>query len=119
MNMRSVDTFGGHYAIVLETRKKPDLSHLLLDDVSEDVPVLFLEDSEGNLCSFMAVTKVHKINRHKRKKQIITAYHNAGWMSPGLVMVINCVVNDCRVCQKFEWLIAQPRVILTKSASFN
>ena len=40
-------------------------------------------------------------------------------MSPGLVNVINCVVNDCKVCQKFSKSIARPRVTLPKAASFN
>ena len=40
-------------------------------------------------------------------------------MSPELVTVINRVVNDCKVCQKFEKSIARPRVTLPKSTSFN
>ena len=50
---------------------------------------------------------------------MIAAYRNAGWMSPELVLVIDHVVNDCRVCQKFQKSIAQPRVTLPKSTSFN
>ena len=84
-----------------------------------DVPVLFLEDAEGDICSFRAVRKVHKINRHKWKEQINAAYQNAGWMSPELVTIIDRMVNDCRVCQKFEWSIARPRVTLPKSTTFN
>ena len=101
-----VDTNGGHYTIVLETRRNPDSSIMLLEDESQDVPVLFLENREGDLCSYKAVRKVHKINQHKRKEQMIAAYRNASWMSPKLVTVINRVVNNCRVCQKFEKSIA-------------
>ena len=50
---------------------------------------------------------------------MIAAYRNAGWMSPELVSVIDRVVNDCRVCQKFQKSIARPRVTLPKSTSFN
>ena len=31
------------------------------------VDVLFLEDQEGELTSFKAIRKVHKINNHKKK----------------------------------------------------
>ena len=106
MKIRMVDTSGGHYAIILEMRMKPDSSLLLVDDATEDVPILFLKDAEGYLCSFRAIRMVYKINRHKRKEQMITAYCNVGWMSPELVMVKNCVVNNCRVCPKFEKSIA-------------
>ena len=44
-----IDSSGANYTIILETRKKPDSSLLLLDDVSEGVLVLFLEDAEGDL----------------------------------------------------------------------
>ena len=119
MKIKMIDTRGGHYAIVLEMRKKQDSSVLLLKDAREDVPVLFLKDAEGDLCSIRAVRKVHKINRHKRKEQMITAYCNAGWRNPGLVTIINCMVNDCRVCQKFKRSIARPRLTLPKSTLFN
>ena len=89
MKIRMVDTNGGHYPIILETKMKPDSSLLLVDDVTEDVPFLFLKDAEGDLCLFRAVRKVHEINRHKRKDQMIAAYRNAGWMSPELVTVIS------------------------------
>ena len=45
MKIKMIDTSGGHYAVVLETRKKQDSSVLLLEDAREDVPVLFLEDA--------------------------------------------------------------------------
>lgn len=80
---------------MLEMKLKPDLSLLFVEDVPEDVPVLFLEDARGELCSFQDLRKVHKINRHKSKEQLIAAYNNTGWMSPDLVTVINRVVNDC------------------------
>ena len=100
-------------------QRNPESSILLLEDENQDVPVLFLKDREGDLCSYKAVRKVHKINQHKRKEQMIAAYRNAGWMSPVLVTVINRVVNDCWVCQKFEKSIVWPTVTLPKSISFN
>ena len=59
------------------------------------------------------------MNRHKRKEQLIFAYWNTGWMSLGLVDTINRVVNDCRVCQKFDKCVVRPRVTLLKATSFN
>ena len=56
---------------------------------------------------------------HHKKEQLTAAYMNAGWMSQDLVNVINRVVNDCKVCQKFERSVARPRVTLPKSKSFN
>ena len=78
-----------------------------------------MDDAEEDLCSFKAVKKVHEINRHKKKEQLITAYRNAGWMSPDLVGTITQVVNGCKVCQKFEKSVSRPRVTLPKSTSFN
>ena len=46
----------------------------------------------------------------------MAAYRNAGWMSPELSNVIDCVVNDCKVCQKFQRSVARPR---PKASSFN
>ena len=89
---------------------------LLVEDGSG---VLFLEDEKNNLCSFKAVRKVHKVNRHKRKEQLMLAYRNAGWMSPEHVNTINRVVNDCRVCHKFERSVARPRASLPKTTTFN
>ena len=60
MVFKMINTTGGHYAIILETKKKQDSN------------VLFLEDAEGDL--FKAVGKVHKINGHKRKEQLNAAY---------------------------------------------
>ena len=110
------DTTGGHYGIVLETRKKKN-SNLFL--VEEDSGILFMEDKEGDLCSFRAVRKVHEVNRHKGKEQLMAAYRNAGWMSPELANIIDHVVNDCKVCQKFQRSVARPRVTLPKASSFN
>ena len=45
--------------------------------------------------------KVHEINRHKGKEQLMQAYRNAGWLSPEMIN------------------IARPRVTLPKSTSFN
>ena len=108
MKIDMVDTSGGHYGIILETKVKPSSSLLFVEDAPEDVPVLFLEDERGDLCSFKAVRKVHEINCHKSKEQLIAAYNNAGWMSPDLVTIIKRVVNDCRLCQKFQKSIAWP-----------
>ena len=110
------DTVGGHYRIVLETKKKIDANMFL---VEEDSGILFMEDKEGDLCSFRAVRKVHEVNRHKGKEQLMTAYRNAGWMSPELANIIDRVVNDCKVCQKFQKSVARPRVTLLKASSFN
>ena len=52
IKIRMVDTSGGHYGIILETKIRPDSSLLFVEDVPEDVPVLFLEDARGDLCSF-------------------------------------------------------------------
>ena len=78
-----------------------------------------MEDEKGDLCSFKSVREVHKVNCHKRKEQLMAAYRNACWMSPKLAKIIDHVVNDCRVCQKFQRSVARPRVTLPKATSFN
>ena len=78
-----VETAGGHYSIVLETKGKDSLE------------VLYLEDEEEKSVSYKAVKKVHEINNHNRKEQIIATYRNAGWLNPDLVNTINRVDNDC------------------------
>ena len=40
-------------------------------------------------------------------------------MSPDVVNMIDCVVNDCRVCQRFKKSVARPKVTLPKTRSFN
>ena len=40
-------------------------------------------------------------------------------MSPELRNIINQVVNNCKVCQKFSKLVARPQVTLPKSQAFN
>ena len=110
------ETTGGHYRIVLETRKKKNTNLFL---VEEDSGILFMEDKEGDLCSFRAVRKVHEVNRHKGKEQLLAAYSNAGLMSPGLANIIDCVANDCKVCQKFQRSVVRSRVMLPKTSSFN
>ena len=62
MRIRMVDTSGGHYGIILEMKTRPVLNLLFVEDAPEDVPILFLEDVQGDLCSFRAVRKVHKID---------------------------------------------------------
>ena len=49
----------------------------------------------------------------------MATYRNAGWMSPELTSIVDRVVNDCKVCQKFQKSVARPRVTLPKSTSFN
>merc|ERR1711895_183737 len=98
------------------TRKQKEANMFL---VEEDSGILFMEDKEGYLCSFRAVRKVHEVNRHKGKEQLLSLYRNAGWMSPGLANIIDCIVNDCKVCQKFQKSVARPRVTLPKASSFN
>ena len=79
------DTIGGHCGIVLETRKKKDKGLFL---VEEDLGILFMEHKEGDLCSFRAVKKVHEVNRHKGKEQLLLACRNAGRMSPEVAYTI-------------------------------
>ena len=90
-----VDITGGHYGIVLDTRKKVNSSPFFVED---DSGILFVEDEEGDLCSFKSVRKVHEVNCHKGKEQLMAVYRNAGWMSPELTNVIDRVVNDCKGC---------------------
>ena len=52
MKLKMIDTSGGHYGIVLETKMRKDSDLLFVENVPEDVPVLFLEDARGELCSF-------------------------------------------------------------------
>ena len=110
------DTVGGHYGIVLETRRNENKESSL---VEEDLRILFMQDKEHGLCSFRAVKKVHEVNRHKGKEQLLQVYRNAGWMSPEMANIIERVVNDCKVCQKFQKSVARPRVTLPKASSFN
>ena len=73
-----VDTTGGHYGIVLETRKRVNLSLFFTED---DSGILFVEEEEGDLCSFRSVRKVHEVNRHKGKEQLIHTYTNPSLIS--------------------------------------
>ena len=63
--VKMIDTTGGHYGIVLETRKKANSSLFFVED---DLGILFVEDEKGDLCSFRSVRKVHEVNRHKGKE---------------------------------------------------
>ena len=114
-NLKMIDTEGGHYGIVLESRKEKKGTTMDENDLS----VLFMEDKKGELCSFKSVKKVHEVNRHKGKEQLIQAYRTAGWISPEMTSLIDRVVNDCRVCQKFKQSIARPRVTLPKLQKKN
>ena len=51
------DTAGGHYGIVLETRKNKE-GDLPLEE--EDLGILFIEDKKGDLYSFKAVKRSMK-----------------------------------------------------------
>ena len=101
--VRIVDTSGGHFGVILETRKRTNSSILFAED---DPGILFIEDEKKDLCSFKSVRKVHKVNRHKGKEQLMAAYRNARWMSPEMANVVNRVINNCKVCQKFQHLVA-------------
>ena len=68
---------GSYYRIILETKGK------------KIVNVLFLENQKGESTSFKAIRKVHEVNNHKKKEQLISAYCNAGWMSFGVVNTMN------------------------------
>ena len=74
---------GSHYGIILKTKGK------------KMVDVLFLDDQQGQLTSFKAISKVHKINNHKKMEQLICAYKKAGWISLKVINIINCMVNNC------------------------
>ena len=104
---RVIDTIGNHFGIVLETNRGQNSS------------VFFMEDQEDLLTTFDAVKKVHEVNNHKKKEQLLAAYCNAGWMSTDLVDTVNRVVNDCRVCQKFEKSVTKLKITLPKSTGFN
>ena len=111
-----IDTQGGHYGIILETKKQKEAGVLFLEDAES---ILFLEDAEKDLCSYKAVRRVHEIDLHKRKDQLIAAYQNTGWMSPDMMDIINRVVNDCKFCKKFQKSVARPRGTLPIAMSFN
>ena len=66
--IKIVDTSGGHYGVILETRKKTSYSILFAEDNSG---VLFVEAEKKDLCSFKSVRKVHEVNRHKGKEQLM------------------------------------------------
>ena len=78
-----VETANGFYSIVLATKGKDSLD------------VLYLKDEQKKSASYKAVKKVHEINNHNRKEQIIATYRNAGWLNSDLVNTINRVDNDC------------------------
>lgn len=98
--LKMVDTAGDHYDIILETKKKKKNDEVM--HVEDNTGILFVEDAKDELCSFKAIKKVHEINHHKVKDQLISAYRNAGWMSPDVVNMIDRVINDGQVYQKFQ-----------------
>ena len=88
--VKIVDTSGGHYGVILETRKRTSSSILFTED---DSGVLLVEAEKKDLCFFKSVRKVHEVNRHKGKEQLMATYRNAGWMSPEMVNVIIRVID--------------------------
>ena len=87
------DTRESYYGIVLETQRRKDMddpqesisSHQLkvLKVLTSwslgrghqgDADFLFMDDKKWDLCSYKAVRKVHKVNKHKRKEQLVSAY---------------------------------------------
>ena len=50
---------------------------------------------------------------------MIYAYNNVGLMSPRVVNIKTRVVNDCKICQKFQKSVSWPKVTLPKSTDFN
>ena len=107
--IKIIDTTRGHYGIILEIRKRQSTNMFLVED---DSGILFVQDETEDLYSLISVSKVHEVNRHKSKEQLMAAYRNDG---PELVEVISRVVKDCEVCQKFQKSVARPRVTLPKS----
>ena len=101
--LKMENTADGLYEIILETRNEKE--GMPLD--GNDLGILFMENKKGKLCSFKAVKKVHEVNRNKGKEQLMQAYKNAGWISPEMMNIIQRVVNDCKVCQKFQKSIAR------------
>ena len=53
--IRMVDTTGGPYGIILETRKRGNSNLFFIED---DSGILFMEYKKGDLCSFTSVRKV-------------------------------------------------------------
>ena len=50
----------------------------------ESKNIFFMEDQEEQLTTYKALNKVYEVNNHKKQKQPLTAYRNAGWMSSDL-----------------------------------
>ena len=103
-DFKMIDIAGNHYGIVLETKNGDESNILLVDKGGE----------EEKLISYKEIKKVHEVNNHKKKEQMINAYSNAGLMSPKTVNTINRVVNDCKICQKFQKSVVRPKVSLPK-----
>ena len=81
--------------------------------------MFFFEDQEKNLTIYEDVKKVHKVNNHKKQHQLMISNKYGGWLTPDISKLINRVVKDCRICQKFKKLIIKPKVTLLKYTSFN
>ena len=59
------------FSIAPLNKKKRIYEVLLVDNTC----ILFVEDAKDELCSFKAMKKVHEINCHNGKDQLISAYH--------------------------------------------
>ena len=79
MLIKMIYTTEGHCGIILKTRRKSSTSLFFVED---DSGILFVQDENRDLCSFMSVRKVHEVNHHKGNEKFMVAYRNAGWMSP-------------------------------------
>ena len=49
-----IDTQGGHYGIVLETKRRQNVFYIE-DALGDELGIFFLEDAKEELCSFKAV----------------------------------------------------------------
>ena len=49
---------------------------------------------KGDIFSYKTLRKVHKVNNHQKKEQLVSAYRNADWMSHGVSQSIDCVAMD-------------------------
>ena len=102
--------------MILKTKKKSSSNILFVED---EAGILFVEDKNNDISSFKSVRTVHEVNRHKRINQLMAAYCQAEWMSPEVANIINRVINDCKVSQKFQCSVARPRVLLPQAITFN
>ena len=104
-----VETSGNHNLLVLETRKEEVNSILLIDE----------NKNEEALVTFKEIRKVHEVNNHKGKEQLIHAYMNVELINLEVVRKIRNIINNCKICQKLIKSVSKPKVTLSKSTDFN